>query len=72
MRFRQATFIGLILFWVGNSAGAETARGIVFDDRDRNGTYNNGETGIGGVAVSNGEEVVLTDDSGRYELDVEA
>ena len=72
MRFKQATFIGLILFWVGHSAGAETARGIVFDDRDRNGTYDNGETGIGGVAVSNGEEVVLTDDSGRYELDVEA
>ncbi|MDP2091912.1 MAG: metallophosphoesterase N-terminal domain-containing protein, partial [Pseudohongiella sp.] len=47
---------------------AETARGTVFIDADKNGVLNAGETGLAGVSVSNGCEVVLTDSDGRYEI----
>ncbi|EXJ14539.1 hypothetical protein D779_2680 [Imhoffiella purpurea] len=42
------------------------ATGIVFEDLDGDGFRGAGEPGIGGVMVSNGREVVLTDASGRY------
>src|SRR5665213_3206327 len=52
------------------SAGLVSAaiRGVVFDDRNGNGIRDGGEPGIAGVAVSNGDEVALTDGEGRYEL----
>jgi hypothetical protein len=46
----------------------DTARGIVFNDANGNGTYDATEHGIAGVGVSNGKDVVLTDSDGRYEL----
>ncbi|RMF75390.1 MAG: metallophosphoesterase [Planctomycetota bacterium] len=55
----------------GPVLAAEHARGVVFDDRNHNGLRDDGEPGIAGVAVSNGEQVVLTDDDGRYELSVD-
>lgn len=56
---------------IGATAHAqETARGVVFLDENRNGTRDPGETGLPGVAVSNGREVVLTNDAGEYELPV--
>jgi hypothetical protein len=53
----------------GPSRG-DRATGIVFDDENRNGILDPGESGIPDVAVSNGREVVLSDDSGRYTLPV--
>lgn len=44
--------------------------GQVFDDRNRNGSLDSDETGIPGVAISNGLTVVLTDSDGRYAIDV--
>lgn len=51
-------------------AGEETARGVVFEDRNRNGVRDAGEPGIAGVAVSNMDAVVRTDPEGRYALPV--
>lgn len=48
----------------------ETARGSVFLDLSGNGRRDTIEPGIGGVAVSNGCDVVLTDSSGFYEIDL--
>lgn len=48
----------------------ETARGIVFEDTNGNGKHDDGEPGLGGIKVSNGEDIVKTDDQGRYELQV--
>lgn len=48
-----------------------TARGVVFDDADASGTRDPGETGLPGIRVSNGREIVLTDDDGRYEISVD-
>jgi hypothetical protein len=46
----------------------EKIRGFVFEDINRNGKFNKGEPGIAGVMVSNGRDVVLTDNHGRYHL----
>ena len=46
------------------------ARGVVFEDRNGNGRRESGEPGLGRVAVSNGEQVVQTDDQGRWTLPV--
>ena len=49
----------------------EDATGVVFHDRNRNGTQDWWEQGIGGVRVSNGREIVLTGPGGRYQLDIQ-
>ncbi len=54
------------------ASGAEgaTAKGVVFDDANGNGVRDEGEAGIPGVRVSNGREVVVTDEAGWYEVPV--
>lgn len=47
-----------------------TAKGFVFEDLNKNGKKDRKETGVSGVAVSNGIEVVVTDNKGYYELPV--
>ncbi len=59
-----------VLTGTGVRLGAESARGVVFDDRNGNGVKDPGERGIRGVRVSNGLEVVQTDRDGRWELPV--
>ncbi len=46
----------------------DIARGYVFEDTNRNGVMDRREKGIPGVAVSDGKTIVLTDESGYYEL----
>ncbi len=47
------------------------ASGVVFHDRNRNGERDAFDFGIGGVAVSNGRDVVSTDWRGRYRIAVD-
>jgi hypothetical protein len=47
---------------------AQTVRGTVFADANRNGRRDISETALPGVLVSNGEDVVPTDASGSYRL----
>lgn len=49
---------------------AESATGFVFRDDNSNGVRDNGEQGLAGICVSNGREVVKTDEDGRYSLSV--
>jgi hypothetical protein len=51
--------------------GASQVQGIVFHDQNANGRHDAGESGIAGVRVSNGEQVVQTDPEGRYTLPVD-
>lgn len=51
-----------------DSEGAEIARGVVFEDRNGNGTRERWERGVRDVRVSNGVDVVLTDNKGRYQI----
>ncbi|MEZ6042693.1 MAG: calcineurin-like phosphoesterase family protein [Planctomycetaceae bacterium] len=53
-----------------DTIAAETARGVVFEDANGNGERDQGERGIAGVSVSNGEDVVQTASDGTYELPV--
>lgn len=46
------------------------AGGLVYDDANRNGRRDRNETGIAGVAVSNGREVVLTKPDGTYAIPI--
>ena len=46
------------------------ATGVVFNDLNNNGIRDAHEPGIRGVRVSNGTDIVLTDNKGRYALDV--
>lgn len=50
---------------------SQLAKGIVFLDRSGDGVRDADEPGLAGVRVSNGRDVVLTDDQGRYELMVD-
>ncbi|MCX2679151.1 calcineurin-like phosphoesterase family protein [Galbibacter sp. EGI 63066] len=47
-----------------------TVKGYVYEDTDQNGKKSRREKGIAQVAVTNGEQVVLTDSSGKYELPI--
>ena len=50
--------------------GEKQASGYVFHDENKNHKREDKEPGIAGVAVSNGQEVVVTDDEGHYALPV--
>ncbi len=54
----------------GSEVG-KRAVGVVFDDRNCNGQRDSGEPGIGGVSVSNGLDVVVTDSRGRFVIPVD-
>lgn len=60
----------LIASPVSLDAAQETARGIVFDDTNRNCILDKGEQGIPGVVVSNQTQAVQTDDKGFFRLPV--
>jgi hypothetical protein len=49
----------------------ETAQGVVYEDLDADGRCGPGEPGVPGVRVSDGRQVVLTDERGRYALEID-
>lgn len=61
--------IGL-LFLSLQSFTQDFAKGYVFEDLNKNGIKERREKGIGGVSVTNGVQVVQTDQNGQYELPV--
>jgi hypothetical protein len=56
---------------VAAQAQHQTATGYVYHDQNQNQTREVGEEGIAEVSVSNGREIVTTDENGRYELPVD-
>lgn len=54
------------------SASREIARGVVFLDSNANGSRERSERGIANVSVSNGCDVVSTNDAGEYTISVAA
>jgi hypothetical protein len=53
----------------GNNTG-ETISGTVFEDLNADSRRQNNETGVAGVLVSNGLDIVRTDDVGHYQIAV--
>ena len=64
---KQPDYVGSVQT-VAGEAGGDMARGTVFLDANRNSQLDEGESGIEGVMVSNGREVVMTGADGTYEL----
>ena len=60
------TLIILAFLLLPHSALAANATGQVFLDSNKNGLLDAGERGIAGVRVSNGLDVVTTNNEGRY------
>lgn len=63
-----------LLITVGSSAHAdqrEFATGVVFHDLNKNQQHDPNEPGLGNIRVSNGDQVVATDNKGRYRLPVD-
>ncbi|WP_299820346.1 calcineurin-like phosphoesterase family protein [uncultured Jannaschia sp.] len=63
---KDASYVGSVQT-MGESQD-QTARGTVFLDADRDSQFDEGESGVEGVMVSNGREVVTTGADGSYEL----
>ncbi len=55
-----------------SSWAQQTASGLVFEDLNGNGKKERAEPGVAKVAVSNGHDVTLTDQNGRYQLPVDS
>ncbi|MCL4786409.1 MAG: calcineurin-like phosphoesterase C-terminal domain-containing protein [Verrucomicrobia bacterium] len=73
LRGTLAGGLGLALgphLWV-RAAQPTHAQGTVFHDRTGDGRRRPGDPGLAGVAVSNGREVALTDEQGRWRLAVD-
>jgi 3',5'-cyclic AMP phosphodiesterase CpdA len=75
MRVNRRFLIGiafLALFFISTPvAAAETARGVVYEDLNGDGRYQDTEPGVPGVTVSNGFDVTDTDADGRYRIAIE-
>jgi hypothetical protein len=64
-------FIPVCAFICCLSSVAQTnVEGVVFDDNNQNGKKERNEKGIANVSVTNGLEVVLTDEKGKYKLPI--
>ena len=57
-------------FSFGRAVAESTVTGVVYDDANGNRVFDDGESGIPGVGVSNGRDVVEADADGRYALPV--
>ncbi|HAC91794.1 MAG TPA: metallophosphoesterase [Planctomycetaceae bacterium] len=69
--FAQETKVGQASGQKLSSPQLQVARGCVYRDENGNSIRDPGEAGIPGVRVSNGQDIVTTDASGRYELNVD-
>lgn len=71
MKHFLRTTLNLSLLLIGLASQAQQqATGTVYHDENKNGRQDKQENGLPGIAVSNGVDVVLTDNQGRYDLPV--
>ena len=57
--------------FASSTVRGETAKGRVFEDSNNNGVLDAGESGLPGIRVSNGKDIVVTDDSGNYQIEID-
>ncbi|MEN6588180.1 MAG: metallophosphoesterase N-terminal domain-containing protein, partial [Proteiniphilum sp.] len=65
---KKNVFTLILIFISVATYSQQFAKGYVYEDVNKNGQKDRREAGIAEVAVSNGTEVVLTDDKGFYTL----
>ncbi len=75
MNFRKIQLAGSVLFFLlltfAQAGSQNLAKGLVFNDLNRDQIPDSNEPGIEGVLVSNGREVVRTDKNGAWTLPVD-
>ena len=54
-----------------NSGTKVTVGGTVYTDQDADGTRDDGEPGMAGLSVTDGEVWATTDENGRYQIDID-
>lgn len=59
-------FVGLLL--IAYASDAQEVSGMVYHDQNGNSQREAGESGLAGIPVSNGIDIVVTDTQGRYSL----
>lgn len=68
MSFYQAVKWFLFIVFFSNKLYAQSTSGYVFDDVNKNGIKENNEQGVKGVAVSDQVNVVLTNETGWFQI----
>lgn len=68
--FSVFSILALILLF-GSGVTAQTAKGTVFEDANKNLKLDKGEKGVPGVLVSNQKDVVQTNNKGQFTLPIE-
>ncbi|MCW2131590.1 Calcineurin-like phosphoesterase [Arthrobacter sp. VKM Ac-2550] len=63
-----AAYQGAVDVIIGADEDQNVLDGTVFNDKNRNSKQDTNEPGVAGATVSNGRDVVATDEQGRYEL----
>jgi signal peptidase I len=61
-------FVLIVLFFAAGHLKANIIKGVVYEDKNCNGTMDKNEKPLAGIAVSNGLQIVRTDKKGNYEL----
>ncbi len=59
------------LLTMGVASAQQQATGVVYHDANQNATRDAGEAGLANIPVCNGRDIVLTDDDGRYAIEVD-
>ena len=67
---RKIFLVGSVMLLGFGAYAQTTVKGFVYNDVNANGKLDKAEKGIAAVAVTNGSEVVLTNDKGAYELPI--
>ncbi|WP_289021319.1 calcineurin-like phosphoesterase family protein [uncultured Salegentibacter sp.] len=65
---KKLKLITCLLLTIPGFLAAQNATGKIFEDKNRNGKLDSNESGIPNVSVTNGEDVVLTNEKGEYKL----
>lgn len=58
-------------FFISQTPAQTTATGKIYLDSNENGNLDSGEEGVENVAVSNGRDVVMTNEDGEYSLEID-
>lgn len=72
MKLQVISILLMVLILFGSGVRAQqTVTGTVYQDANANGQFDPGEEVLPDVAVSNGQQVVLTDAEGKYSIDID-
>lgn len=71
-RLLSSASLAILSSWIGSGfiSAAETARGTVYVDVNLNQKFDDADKPLPGIRVSNGKDIVKTDDKGEYEIGV--